>query len=146
MKVKVPGSEVIRAGKEKIRACEGAIVTSRGRSTIRTGQFFKPSHPLTNFEIQIYYQNKPKFKCVYSRNNSPRIKYRSDVINLGEYRSIETHWFCMLMVIGELCSWTHSKRNKKNIDNKNIITNIYRIQVAMCEYFCTWFINFMLLR
>ena len=92
MKVKIPGSEVIRAGKEKIRACEGAIVTSRGRSTIRTGQFFKPSHPLTNFEIQIYYQNKPKFKCVYLRNNSPRIKDKSDVINLDEYRSIEAHW------------------------------------------------------
>ena len=41
MKAKIPGSEVIRAGKEKIRAGEGAIVTSWGRSTIRTAQFFK---------------------------------------------------------------------------------------------------------
>ena len=24
-------------------------------------------HPLTNFEIQKYYQNKPKFNGVYSR-------------------------------------------------------------------------------
>ena len=28
-----------------------------------------PPHPLTNFEIQKYYQNEPKFNAVYSRNN-----------------------------------------------------------------------------
>ena len=26
-------------------------------------------HPLTNFEIQKYYQNKPRFNEVYSRDN-----------------------------------------------------------------------------
>ena len=31
-----------------------------------------PPHPLTNFEIQKYYQNEPKFNDVYSRNNLPR--------------------------------------------------------------------------
>ena len=29
-------------------------------------------HPLTNFEIQKYYQSKPKFNGVYSRNNLPK--------------------------------------------------------------------------
>ena len=33
-----------------------------------------PSHPLTNFEMQKYYQNEPKLKVVYSRNNLPKIK------------------------------------------------------------------------
>ena len=36
---------------------------------------------------------------------------------------------------------------RKFIGNKNIITNIYRVQACdsiMCEYFCIWFINFML--
>ena len=33
-----------------------------------------PPHPLTNFEIQKYYQNKPKFNGVYSRNNLSKIK------------------------------------------------------------------------
>ena len=33
-----------------------------------------PPHPLTNFEIQKYYQNKPKFNGIYSRNNLPQIK------------------------------------------------------------------------
>ena len=30
--------------------------------------------PLTNFEIQKYYQNEPKFDSIYSRNNLPKIK------------------------------------------------------------------------
>ena len=33
-----------------------------------------PPHSLTNFEIQKYYQNEPKFNGVYSRNNFPKIK------------------------------------------------------------------------
>ena len=33
-----------------------------------------PSHPLTNFEIQNYYQNETKFNGVYSRNSLPKIK------------------------------------------------------------------------
>ena len=28
-----------------------------------------PPQPLTNFEIQIYYQNEPRLNSVYSRNN-----------------------------------------------------------------------------
>ena len=28
-----------------------------------------PPHLLTNFEIQKYYENKPKFNDVYSRNS-----------------------------------------------------------------------------
>ena len=30
-----------------------------------------PPHPLKNFEIQKYYQNKPRFNDVYSINNMP---------------------------------------------------------------------------
>ena len=30
-------------------------------------------YPLTNFEIQNCYQNKPKFNAVYWRNNLPKI-------------------------------------------------------------------------
>ena len=39
-----------------------------------------PSHPLTNFEIQRYYQNEPKFSGAYSRNNLPKIKDGAYVI------------------------------------------------------------------
>ena len=40
------------------------------------------THPLTNFEIQKYYQNEPKFNGVKGRNN---------VRNLDEFRLIRTH-------------------------------------------------------
>ena len=30
-----------------------------------------PPHPLTNFEIQKYYQNESKFNGLYSRDNLP---------------------------------------------------------------------------
>ena len=47
------------------------------------------------FEIQKYYQNKPKFNSVYSRNNSPKTKDGAYVINLDEYNSIRTHWIAL---------------------------------------------------
>ena len=31
-------------------------------------------HPLTNFNIQKYYQNEPRFNSVYFRDNIPKIK------------------------------------------------------------------------
>ena len=49
-------------------------------------------HPLTNFGIQKYYQNKPKFDGVYSINKLPKIKDWIYVIHRDEYESIETHW------------------------------------------------------
>ena len=32
-------------------------------------RFLITPHPLTNFEIQKYYQNKPRFNGIYSRDN-----------------------------------------------------------------------------
>ena len=54
-----------------------------------------PPHPLTNFEIQKYYQNKPKFNGVCSKNNLPKIKDGTYVVYLDEYESIETHWIAL---------------------------------------------------
>ena len=49
-------------------------------------------HPLTNFEIQKYYQNKPRFNGVYCRNNLPKkIKNEVYVIKLDEYADVGTH-------------------------------------------------------
>ena len=48
-------------------------------------KFLMPSHPLTNFEIQKYYQNEPKFNGVYSRNNLSKIKDGMFIINLDQY-------------------------------------------------------------
>ena len=52
-------------------------------------------HPLTNVEIQKYYQNEHNFNGVYSRNNLLKIKDGVYVINLDEYKSIQTHWIVL---------------------------------------------------
>ena len=60
----------------------------------------------------------------------------------------------MWLLIMQLWFWVMTlelkifqKKPQKTIGNKNIITNIYRIQVfdsKMCGYFCVGFIDFML--
>ena len=51
-----------------------------------------PPHPLTNFEIQEYYQSKPRFNGVCSTDNLTKIKDGAYIINLEEYSDIGTHW------------------------------------------------------
>ena len=112
-----------------------------------------PPNPLTNFEIQKYYQNEAKFNGVYSRNNLPKIKVGPYIIDLDEYESIATCWIA-LYVNDNNISYLDSfgvdhiqKEIKKLTGNKNIITNVYRIQAydsIMCRYFCIGFIDFML--
>ena len=114
---------------------------------------------LINFEIQTYYQNKPKFSGVYSRNNLPKIKDGTYVISLDKFKSIVTHWIALYVngnnrrpsydAIYINCFGVEysPKGIKKFIENKNIMTNIYRIQAydwIMCGYFCLAFIDFML--
>ena len=53
-------------------------------------------HPLTNFEIQKYYENKPRSNGVFSRNNLPKkIKDESYLINLDEYADVGMHYFAI---------------------------------------------------
>ena len=54
-------------------------------------------HHLTSFEIQMNYQNEPKFNGLYSRNNLPKVKDGTYVINLDEIKSIGTHWITLYM-------------------------------------------------
>ena len=72
-----------------------AVVVRGGDRVIQESQetngFLMLLHPLTHFEIQQYYQNKPKFNDVYSRNNLPKIKDGAYVINLYAYKSVGTH-------------------------------------------------------
>ena len=58
--------------------------------------FLIPPHPLTNFEIQKYYQNEPRFNGDFSRNNLPKkIKDGAYVINLDENADVGTHWIAL---------------------------------------------------
>ena len=121
-----------------------------------------PPHPLTNFEIQKYDQIKPRFNGVYSRDNLPKIKDGAYIINLDEYSDIGTHWVA-LWVIDNSNNVTYfdsfgvehipkeiktfiNRPSSSALHNKNIITNIFRIQAydsTMCRYFCIGFINYM---
>ena len=112
-----------------------------------------PPHPLSNFEIQAYYQNEPRFNVFFSRDNLPnKVKNGAYVINLDGYHDIGTHWLT-LYVNNKNVTYFDSfglehipKEIMKFIGTKNIITNIFRIQAydsIMCGYFCIGFINFM---
>ena len=43
--------------------------------------FLIPPHPLTSFEIQKYYKNKPRLDGVFSRNNLPKKNKGWDICN-----------------------------------------------------------------
>ena len=113
-----------------------------------------PSHSLTNFEIQKYFQNETRFNGVFSRDNVPKkIKDGAYVINLDEYADVDTHWIalsCNRSEIVYLDSFgiEHVPQEiKEFVENKNIIAHIFRVQAnnsIMCGYFCTGFIDFML--
>ena len=54
-----------------------------------------PPYPLTNFEIQKYYQNEPRFNGVYLRDNLQKVKDGAYIINLDEYSDIGTRWVAL---------------------------------------------------
>ena len=113
-----------------------------------------PIHPLTNFEIQKYYQNEPIFNGVYSTDNPPKIKDRAYIINLDEYSDIGTHQVALYVHNDDVTYFDSfgvehiPKEIKAFIDRSlSITTNIFRIQAydsIMCGYFCIGFIDFML--
>ena len=58
--------------------------------------FLMLPHSLTNFEIQKYYKNEPRFSGVFSRSNLPKkIKDGAYAINHDEYANVGTHWIAL---------------------------------------------------
>ena len=112
-----------------------------------------PPYPLTNFEIQKQYENEHGFNGFYSRDNLSKIKNGAYVINLDEYSNIGTHKVALYLQNNNVTYFDSfgvehiPKEIRTFIGNKNITTNIFRIQAydsIMCSYFCTGFIDFML--
>ena len=65
--------------------------------------FLMLPHPFTNFEIQKYYQNEPRFNGVYSRNNLlKKIRDGAYVINLDKYADVGTHWIALFFKGSEI--------------------------------------------
>ena len=116
--------------------------------------FLMLPHPLTNFELEMYYENEPRFNGVFSRNNLPlKIKDGAYVINLDEYADIGTHWIALFCNRNEIVYFDSfgvehvPEEIKEFVGNKNIIANIFQVQAnnsVMCGYFCIGFIDFML--
>ena len=55
-------------------------------------------HPLTNFEIQKYHHNQPRFNGVCSRDNLPKIQDGAYILNLDQYSDIRTHWIALYVL------------------------------------------------
>ena len=82
-----------------------------------------------------------------------KIKDRAYVTNFDEYADVGTHWitlFCNrneIVYFDSFCVEHVPEEIKEFIGNKNLKTNIFRVQAnnsVMCGYFCIGFIDFML--
>ena len=100
--------------------------------------FLIPPHPLTNFEIQKYYKNEPRFNGVFSRNNLPKkIKDGAYVINLDQYADVGTHWIALFCSRNEIVYFNifgaeHIPEEiKEFFGNKSIIANIFRVDFIL---------------
>ena len=116
-------------------------------------------HPLTNFEVQKYYQNGPKSNRIYSRDKPPKTKFQEKikngayVINLDEYSDIGTHWIA-LYVLNNNVTYLDSfgvehipKIIRKFIDKSIVVKIIFRKQAyhsVMRECIYIGFIDFMI--
>ena len=108
--------------------------------------FLMLPHPLTNFEIQKYYENEPRFNGVYSRNNLPKkIKDGAYVINFDEYADVDTHWVALFCNRSEIVYFDSfgvenvPEEIREFVRNKNMTATIFRVQAnnsVMRGYFC----------
>ena len=59
-------------GKGMYRAGEGKGLFRAGQGIKKKSLILLKTYPLTNFEIQNYFKNEPRFDGFYSRNNLPK--------------------------------------------------------------------------
>ena len=109
-----------------------------------------PPHLLTNFGIQKYYHNQPRFNGVYLKDNLTKVKDGAYVVNFDGYSDTETHWIALYVQNNDITYFDSSgvehipEEIKTFIGNKNIKTNSFRMQtydLIMCRYFYVgcWF-------
>ena len=100
-----------------------------------------------------HYKNEPWLNGVFSKDNLPnKTKDGAYVINLDEYSDVGTYWISLYALNNIVTNFDNfgvehlPKETKKNYDNKNIKTNIFKILAydsVMCRYFCIGFFDFM---
>ena len=113
-----------------------------------------PPHPLSNFLIQRYCQNKSRFNGVYSHDNLPNeLKDGPYVINLDRYADVGPHGIALYVLDTDATYFDRFgveyifKEIRHFIGNNNMQTNIFRTQAydsIMCGYFCSGFIDYMI--
>ena len=119
---------------------------------IHGSKFLLPRHPLSNIEIPKYLHYEPRFNSAFSRNNLPRIKDGTYVINVDNKKSDGTHWVSLFIVTNptlffdsfEIKYIPQEVLNK--IKDKSITHDIFRIQdneSIMCGVSCIAFIEYM---
>ena len=120
-------------------------------------------HPLSNFEIQKYYQNETRLNGVYLRDTLSNINGEAYVINIGENNEFGTHWIALYCWRSKVTRPQQLKNSVVSFDSfgvdhlpkgfmafirlQNIITNIFRVEAhdpIMWRYFFTRFVNYML--
>ena len=98
-----------------------------------------PPHPLTNFEIQKYYKNEPRFNGIFLEIIYLKKKHGAYIINLDEYSNVGKHWIALFCKKNEIIYFDTfgveyipneikefiEKFPKEFPGNKNIKTNIF---------------------
>ena len=110
-----------------------------------------PPHPLTNFEIQKYYQNEHNFNGVYSIKKLPKIKDGTYIVKLDEIKSVGIPWIAFYLNRNNGSpSYNLTYFDRFGIEHipkeikKFIWNRIQAHNIIMCGYFWTGFIDFML--
>ena len=110
-------------------------------------------HPLTNFQIQKYYQINLDLMEFILEIIYLKIKDGEYVINFDEYSDIRTHWIDLYAINNHVTYFDSfrvehiPKEMEKFINRFTIKTNNYRMQAynsVMCEYLCIGFIDLIL--
>ena len=107
--------------------------------------FLMPPHPLTNFKVQKYYENEPRFNGVYSRNNLPgKIKDVAYLINLDEYADVGTYWIALFCNGNEIVFFDNfgvkhvPKEIKEFIKNKSKHSSSTSKQLSNTQLLSHW--------
>ena len=133
------GNGIVRAGYENKK--ENGAIAKRQRSRNckswlwKWNGFLMSLHPLTNFEIQRYYQNEPRLNGMFSRSNlTNEIKDGTYVINLDQYVDVGTHWVALFGRKKEIVYFNsfgveHApKEIEEFTEKKNMKANIFKIE------------------
>ena len=134
-----------------VKGISGREVRSARRAYINK-TFFNLLNPLNNIEITNYFNDKPIFNGVFSRNNLPRIKNGRYVINLDDKNSNAAHWVSLFdrntAVYFDSFGIEYIPQEVFNIIKDKLITlNKFRIpdkKSIMSGFYCIAFIEYML--